>query len=138
MSTIFDIVIWILSAIWGVVWWLLWQLIWILVWFLLPFALAAFIAVRIAEKALGQEVVRAWLKAQSMKLGAGVWDKVGRGLFAVSVLPFRVLGWLALYALWHSVINLFWRPRWTPWDRAWEKRWKPKAANISTPRPSRG
>lgn len=128
MGTILDIILWVLGAIWSVVWWLLWQLIWILLWFLLPFALAAFIALRIAEKVLGQEVVRAWVKAQSVKLGAGVGSRLLQGFFALSVLPFRVLGWLALYTLWHSVVSLFWRPRWDPWERAWDKRWKPKAA----------
>lgn len=128
MSTIVDVVIWIVSAIFSVVGWLVWQIVWIFVWFLLPFALAAYLIFRLAEKTLGPEVVRAWLKAQSAKLGAGVWDRLSRILLAVSVLPVRVIGWLMLFTLWHSIISLFWRPRWTPWQRAWEKRWKPKTA----------
>lgn len=129
MSTILDLLLGLLSIIWSVVWWVLWQLIWLIVWFLLPLALAAFIALRIAEKALGPEVVRAWVKRQSMKLGAGAWRRTRRILFAVGVLPLRVLGLLAVYTVWHSIVNLFWRPRWTPWQRAWERRWRePRAA----------
>ena len=127
MSTILDILIGLLSLIWGMISWLLWQLVWLIVWFLLPFAIVAFIAVRIAEKALGPEVVRAWVKRQSMKLGAGAWQWARRVLFAVGVLPLRVIGLLAVYTVWHSILSLLWRPRWSPWERAWARRWRPAA-----------
>ncbi len=124
MSTLLDMFVWFLLFIWSVVSWVLWQLLWIVVWLLLPLAVLAVVAVRLAEWSFGREVVRAWVKGQSLKFGAGVWVRARRVLFALGVLPLRVLGWLALYALWHSVVSLLWRPRWSPWQRAWAKRWR--------------
>lgn len=121
-----DVVVWLLWTLWSIISWVLWQLAWIFVWFLLPFAVAAFIALRVAERVLGQEAVRSWVKTQSMKFGAGAWVRARRITFALGVLPVRVLGWLMLYAVWHSMVSLFWRPRWSPWQRAWAKRWKPR------------
>lgn len=132
MSALLDLLAWVFWTLWSIVSWVLWQLVWIFVWFLLPFALAAFIALRIAEKALGPDVVRAWVKAKTMRFGAGAWDRTRRLLFALGVLPLRVLGWLMVYALWHSIVSLFWRPRWSPWQRAWAKRWKAKPAAAAT------
>ena len=129
----------------GAIGWLFWTIVsvamWfvsyafsIFVWFILPFVIVAFLAVRIAERVLGPDKVRAWVKAKSMSYGAGAWVRARRVLFGAGVLPVRVLFWLAVYAVWHSVINLFWKPRWTPWQRAWAKRWRresPRAPQVS-------
>ena len=125
MGSFFEFVWMILATILAVVWWIVSYLVWIAVWFLLPFLVAAFIALRVAEKALGPEVVRAWVKARAMKFGTGSWERIRPWLFALGVLPFRVLAWFVVLAVWHAIVSLFWRPRWKPWPRAWEKRWKP-------------
>lgn len=130
MSFLLDWLIWLIALVLSIVWWVVWNLLWIFVWFLLPFALAAFVGLRVAEKVLGQEVVRAWIKTQSLKFGAGAWERSRRILFALGVLPLRVVGWLALYTIWHSLVSLFWRPKWSPWERAWAKRWKPKTVKA--------
>jgi hypothetical protein len=117
---------WMFWTLLSVVTWVLSYLFWIFVWLVLPLVIVAFVAVRIAERVLGQEVVRGWVKAKSMKYGAGAWARARRLLFALGVLPVRVLFWFALYAVWHSLISLFWRPRWKPWARAWSKRWRPQ------------
>ena len=126
MDYILAPVSWLFWTLLGIISWVLSKLFWILVWLVLPLALAAFVALRIAEKVLGQEVVRAWLKAQSMKYGLNAWTRVRRLSFALGVLPLRVLGWLALYTVWHSLVSVLWTPRWRPWPRAWAKRWKPE------------
>jgi hypothetical protein len=77
---------------------------------------------------LGPDLVRGWVKTQSMKYGAGAWVRARRLLFALGALPLRVLGWLIVYTLWHSIVSLAWKPRWHPWPRAWAKRWKPRSA----------
>lgn len=127
--------IWLLSWIFAVLWWIATYLLWAIIWLLLPFAIVAFVAIRVAEKALGPEVVRAWLKKQSLKFGASTWQRVRRVAFALTALPARVLGWLVVYTVWHSIISLFWKPRWHPWARSWDKRWKPpakRARRVST------
>ena len=122
---------WIISSIFGLAWWIVTTLLWMLVWFVLPFAVVAFIALRVAESTFGQDAVRAWLKARTMKYGAGVWDRVRRISFALGVLPFRVIAWFVVYAVWHALVSVFWRPKWQPWTRAWGKRWRPAKTTAS-------
>jgi hypothetical protein len=125
MDTITGLISWIFWTAIAVVSWILSKLFWIVLWLLLPFALFAFVALRVAEYTLGKAPVRGWLKTQSLKYGANAWVRTRRVTFALGALPFRVLGWLAVYAIWHSLISLLWTPRWTPWARAWAKRWHP-------------
>lgn len=128
--TILSPIFWLLGWMFAIAWWIASYLLWAAVWLLLPLAIVAYIAFRVSEKVFGPEVARAWLKRQSLRLGGGVWDKLSRGLIASSVLPFRVMAWFVVYAIWHSLVSLLWRPRWTPWDRAWAKRWKPTAPRV--------
>ena len=88
---------------------------------------------RLAERAFGEKVVRDWIKARAMRISAGTWDRIRPWLFALGVLPFRVLAWFVVYAIWHAIVSLFWRPGWKPWERAWSKRWK----GAKTGQPSR-
>lgn len=132
IATILSPILWLLGWVFSILWSIVWYLLWVVIWLVLPFALVAFVALRVAEKALGPDVVRAWVKAQSMKYGSGVWTRVHRLLFALGALPLRVLGWLIVYTIWHSLVSLLWKPRWHPWSRAWAKRWKPMATPQRT------
>lgn len=122
---------WILGLLASIVWWLISQILWIVLWLLLPLAIVAFVALRVAERVLGQEKVRAWAKARTQKYGSAVSKRMQRWIFALGVLPLRVLFWLPLYAVWHSIVSLLWRPKWSPWERAWAKRWK----TVEKPKP---
>lgn len=133
LTTLLGWLIAALSLLLSVLWWIVSYLLWGLIWLLLPLAIIAFVAVRAAEKMFGREVVRAWVKARAAKLGAGTWDRVRPWLFAFGVAPFRVLLWFPVYAIWHALVSLFWKPRWTPWRRAWAKRWKDERAPKSKP-----
>ena len=132
-----EIAVTIASAVWSVLsivlaalWWIVSYVLWGMLWLLLPLLLAAFVAVRVAEKAFGREAVRAWVKARTMRFGAGTWERVRPWLFALGAAPFRVLVWFVMYAVWHALVSVFWSPRWTPWQRAWGKKWK----KAGTPR----
>ena len=135
MDYVLGAIGWIFWTIVSVVMWVLSYLFWIFVWFILPFVIVGFVALRVAEGVLGPDKVRGWVKTKSMSYGAGAWMRARRLLFGAGVLPVRVLFWLAIYAVWHSVINLFWKPRWTPWQRAWAKRWRPVQPRTAAPRP---
>lgn len=126
--TLLSPFVWLLGVVLSILWWIVWQLLWIVVWLLLPIAIVAYVAFRVAEKLLGEAMVRGWLKRQSARLGGGVWDTLRRTFVAASVLPFRVMIWFIVYAVWHSILSLLWTPRWRPWQRAWAKRWKPAPA----------
>ena len=127
MQTLWSIIVSVFWSLLSVVWWLAVKLFWLLAWFVLPFLVLAFVALRAAEYLLGKAVVQAWVKRQSLKLGRGTWRRVHTALFALGSLPLRVLFWLVVYTLWHSVLSLLWTPRWKPWARAWGRRWRRKA-----------
>ena len=134
MATIGTIFSWLFAAIWWVIsfiWSIAWYLLWVVIWLLLPVAIVAFIALRIAESVLGEKTVREWVKARAMKYGAGTWVYARRWTFALGALPLRVIGWLAVYTVWHSLISIFYTPRWKPWTRAWGKRWKPGGTAVA-------
>jgi hypothetical protein len=116
--------IWLLGLLASIILWLVTQIFWILLWLVLPLAVAAFVALRIAERVLGQEKVRAWVRVRTRKYGSAASKRAQRWIFALGVVPIRVLFWFVIYAIWHSVVSLLWRPRWSPWRRAWAKRWR--------------
>jgi hypothetical protein len=123
--------VWIIGFLFQVVFWVLGKLIWIVIWLLLPVFIVAFIALRVAERVRGQEAVRAWVKARTIKYGTATWHRARRLTFALGALPVRVLFWFVIYTIWHSIVGLLWRPRWTPWGRAWSKRWRPRKAETA-------
>ncbi|HMN36256.1 MAG TPA: hypothetical protein PKD49_00895 [Hyphomicrobium sp.] len=135
-----EIISVIASALWSVLsivlaalWWIVSYAVWGALWLVAPVLLAALVAVRVADRAFGRESVRAWVKARTMRFGAGAWQRVRPWLFALGAAPFRVLAWFVMFAVWRAVIGVFWTPRWSPWNRAWGKRWKGGAAAPRQP-----
>ena len=123
MDFMWSFVAQVFWSILSVLWWLLVKIFWLLLWTALPVIVLAFCAIRLAEYLLGKAVVRAWLRRHSLKYGKGTWRRTHRAFFALGSLPVRVLGWLVVYGLWHSILSLFWTPHWSPWQRAWNRRW---------------
>jgi hypothetical protein len=119
---------WLLAQIFWAAWmllsWLALKLFWLLAWVLLPVLIILVVAVRVAEKLLGKERVRSWVRRHSLRFGTAAWRRTRRALFALGALPLRVSGWFVLYTLWHSILSLWWTPRWSPWRRAWARRWR--------------
>jgi hypothetical protein len=118
--------LWLIGLIFSILLWIVTQLFWLVLWIVLPLFVVAFVALRIAERALGQEKVRAWVRARTQKYGSAASKRAQRWIFALGVAPIRVLFWFVLYAIWHTIVSLLWRPRWSPWQRAWGKRWRPQ------------
>ncbi len=131
MDYLLSAIAWIFWTLVTIVVWLLKTALWMLFWLVLPILLVAFVALRLAEQMLGKDAVRAWVKARTSKYGAGVWVRARRLTFALGALPIRVLAWFVVYAVWHALVSLFWRPKWGPWQRAWGKRWKPVKRTAS-------
>jgi len=124
MDYVLALFIWLLGLLASIILWIVTQIFWILLWLVLPLVVVAFVALRIAERVLGQEKVRAWVRVRTRKYGSAASKRAQRWIFALGVVPVRVLFWFVLYAVWHSVVSLLWRPRWSPWRRAWAKRWR--------------
>ena len=124
MSYVLAPFLWLLGVLASILLWVVTQLFWIVLLLVLPIIVIGFIALRIAERGLRQERVRAWVKVRTQKYGAAASRRAQRWVFALGVAPIRVLFWFAIYAIWHSVVSLLWRPKWSPWHRAWAKRWR--------------
>ena len=135
--TLLSPLIWLIGLLFSILWWIVWQLLWIAIWLLLPLAIVAFVALKVAEKTFGAVAVRSWLKARALKYGGGFGERLTRGALAASVLPFRVMAWFVVYAIWHTIVSLLWTPRWKPWPRAWAKRWKPPSTAVTAKKPQR-
>ena len=69
-------------------------LLWLAFWVLAPVILMAILAVRAPSMRSAPRCVRAWVKRSSLKFGAGTWQRTRSPLFALGVMPIRVLGWL--------------------------------------------
>ncbi len=110
-------------AAWMVLSWLLLQLFWTILWVALPVIVAAVLCALTAERLLGKEPVRSWVRTQCYRFMGNALHRARRACFALVALPVRVLGWFVIYTVWHAVINLWWSPRWRPWQRAWRCRW---------------
>ena len=126
MDNVLAPILWLIGLIASILLWILTQLFWIVLWLVLPIFVVAFIALRAAERVLGREKVRAWVKVRTQKYGTAASKRAQRWLFALGVAPVRVLVSFVILAIWHSIISLLWRPKWTPWTRAWAKRWRAK------------
>jgi hypothetical protein len=118
--------LWLLGLLVNILLWVITQIFWIVLWLVLPLLVAGFIALRIAERMLGREKVQAWIRRRTQKYGSAASKRAQRWLFALGVTPVRVLFWFVVYAVWHSIVSLLWRPSWSPWRRAWAKRWRPQ------------
>jgi hypothetical protein len=128
LETLWWLVAQIFWVAWVIVSWLAAHLFWLSLWILLPVIVMAVVSLRVAEYKLGAEPVRSWVKRHSLRFGSATWHRARVALFALGGLPFRVLAWLVLYTLWHSVISLWWTPRWSPLNRAWSHRWRQRRA----------
>ena len=71
-------IFWLLGLLASILWWVFMQILWIVLWLLLPLAILSFVALRVAERVLGQEKVRAWVKSRTQKYGASA-SKRSRG-----------------------------------------------------------
>jgi hypothetical protein len=123
MEILWWLIVQMIWMVWAVLSWLLLQSFWLLLWLALPICVAGFLAVLVADRLVGKEVVRLWIKKQSLRLATWAWHRVRRALFAVWAVPLRVLQWFVIFALWYAILNLWRTPRWTPWQRAWRCRW---------------
>lgn len=122
MDYVIAAVVWLLGLVFSVLLWVLGQLFWIAIWLILPVMAVAFVTLRLAERLLGRERVSAWVRVRTAKYGAAASQRARRLTFALGVAPIRVLFWFPIYAAWHSIVSLLWRPNWSPWQRAWSKR----------------
>jgi hypothetical protein len=112
-----------ISVVWTLLSWILLQLFWLLLWMALPICVAAILCVLAAERFVGKERVRIWLRQQFLSLARRSWRRLRRALFAFWAVPLRVANWFVIFALWYAVLSLLRTPRWTPWQRAWRCRW---------------
>ena len=123
MEILFWFVAQIIWVVWTVLSWLFLQVFWLVLWLMLPICAAAVLCVFAAERLLGKDLVRGWLRRNALSFASEAGQRARKMLFALWSVPARVLGWFVVFALWYAVLNLWRTPRWTPWRRAWRCRW---------------
>jgi hypothetical protein len=95
----------------------------LLLWLALPMCVAAILCVLVAQRLFGKDLVRPWIRKQSLSFAKLAWHRTRKAVFVLWAVPVRVLVWFVIFALWHAVLNLWRTPRWIPWRRAWRCRW---------------
>src|SRR6266536_1348349 len=121
----------LLWLVWAILSWLLVQLLWLVLWAAVPLALAAVVCALVAERIIGKEAVRSWIRQHVSRAARAAWHRARGTLLALAALPVRVLGWFVIYTLLHTLQSLWWTPRWRPWQRAWDCRWGRKALAVA-------
>jgi hypothetical protein len=121
-------------AVWTVLSWLVLQLFWAVLWVALPVIVAAVLCAIAAERLIGKEPVRSWIRTHAYRLLARALHRARRAVFGLAALPVRVVGWFVIYATWHAMISLWWTPRWSPWQCAWRRRWGHNAVAFAQDR----
>jgi hypothetical protein len=126
--------VYLVWAAWTVLSWLVLQLFWAVLWVAMPVIVAAVLCAIAAERLIGKEPVRSWIRTHAYRLLARALHRARRAVFGLAALPVRVVGWFVIYTIWHAVISLWWTPCWSPWQCAWRCRWGHNAMALAQDR----
>ena len=114
VTTVLSILLSILGILWSIVWWFLSFLF-------TPLLILAVIGVIGLRYAYRTPILKPYVE----RLFAGLTDKgyfwLRQLLYLISVEPFRVLMRFMWFSIVYAVVNLWWQPRWSPWQRAKER-----------------
>lgn len=119
-----DILWTLLSVILTIVGWLLSIVLWFLSFLLMPFLILAVIAAVALRYAWRTPALKPYVEGLFNKLGDWGFKKSKELLYLFTVEPFRVIFRFLWFSLLYALVNLMWKPKWTPWTRA---RQRPKA-----------
>ncbi len=114
LSAIFSLLWAILGVLWSIIWWFLSFL-------LMPFLMLLLIAAIALRYAYRSPYFKPFIDRQFTRLGNKGLDWLRNLLYMISVQPVRVLLRFMWFSTLYAFINLLWRPRWSPWQRAKER-----------------
>jgi hypothetical protein len=113
LYTILSIVLTILGWVFAILWWFLSFLFMPL---LILAVLAAF-ALRIAWRT---PMTKPFVERMFARLQEKGYGGVKRLLYLLTVEPFRVIFRFIGFSMLYAWVNLWWKPKWSPWTRARE------------------
>jgi hypothetical protein len=108
----------ILSIILTVLGWILSIVLWFLSFLFMPLLILAVMAGFALRYAWRTPALKPYVEAVFQKLGDWGFKKSKEMLLLFTVEPFRVISRFIWFSLTYSLVNLLWKPKWTPWTRA--------------------
>ena len=108
---ILSIILYLFWLIFSVVWWFLSFLF-------LPLFILLIILIIVLRFAYRSPYFKPYLDKKFKQIGAYGLDKFKAILYTITVVPFHVLLRFILLSVWHAIISLLWKPKWSPWERA--------------------
>lgn len=115
---IFWTIIGILFTILG---WILSIVLWFLSFLLMPLLILGVIAAVALRYAWRTPATRPYVERLFARLQEKGFGGAKRLLYLISVEPFRVIFRFFALSILYAWVNLWWRPKWSPWERARER-----------------
>ncbi len=115
-----DILYTLFSIVFTLLGWLLSIVLWFLSFLLMPLLILAVIAAFALRYAYRTPMTRPFVERMFASLQAKGFEGAKRLLYLISVEPFRVIFRFIGLSLLYAFVNLWWKPKWSPWTRARE------------------
>ena len=115
-----DILWTIISILLVPVGWIFSLILWFLSFLLMPLLIAGVIAAIALRYAWRWPPTRPLVEKMITSLGRSGHKRAKKLLYLITVEPFRVIFRFIGFAMLYSWVNLWWRPKWSPWERARE------------------
>jgi hypothetical protein len=107
---------WIFSVFW-----------WFLSFLLMPLFILAVLAAIALRYAYRTPVTKPWVERLFARLQEKGFGGAKKLLYLITVEPFRVIFRFVGLSILYAWVNLWWKPKWSPWTRARERPEKKKS-----------
>ena len=100
--------------------WIFSLLLWFLSFLLMPLLIMGVIAAIALRYAWRWPLTRPFIEKMIAALGKSGHRRAKKFIYLITVEPFRVIFRFFGFAMLYAWVNLWWRPSWSPWERARE------------------
>ena len=121
-----EIIYTLVSILFTILGWLLSIVLWFLSFLLMPLLILAVIAAFALRYAYRTPMTKPYVERMFASLQAKGFGSAKKLLYLITVEPFRVIFRFIGLSILYSWVNLWWKPKWSPWERAKEN---PKIQN---------
>jgi hypothetical protein len=116
-----DILLTLLGFLLTVLGWILSFILWFLSFLLMPLLIVGIIAAIALRFAWRAPLTRPYIERLLARLGERGHRGAKRLVYLITVEPFRVIFRFIGLSILYSWVNLWWKPSWSPWERARER-----------------
>ena len=126
-----EIITTLLSIVLTILGWVLGIVFWFLSFLLMPLLIIAVIAAVALRYAWRTPITKPYVESMIKRLGDNGHKRARRMLYMITVEPFRVTFRFIGFSILHAWVNLWWKPKWSPWTRARQRPLKNNKAKNS-------